>query len=84
MNTHSAHTDFTTFAIIVSHLHPQTHGVEHDEEKHQVLKVTRRHDVPHLVLIRVLRDVAPQRSGLQGVLDALALIQTRTCIRMHT
>ncbi len=56
-----------------SHLHPQTHGVEHDEEKHQVLEVTRSDDVPNLVLTRVFRDVASQRSGLQCILDTLAL-----------
>lgn len=56
-----------------SDLHPQAHGVEHDEEKHQVLEVTGSDDVPHLILTRVLRDIASQRSGLQGVLDTLTL-----------
>lgn len=55
------------------HLHAQADGVEHDEGKHQVLKVGRGDQVPHLVLVRVLGDVAPQGAGLQGVLHTLAL-----------
>lgn len=55
------------------YLHAQADGVEHDEGKHQVFKVGGGNDVPHLVLIWVFGDVAPQRAGLQGVLHTLAL-----------
>ena len=57
------------------HLHAQADGVEHDEGEHQVLEVGGGDDVPHLVLVGVLGDVAPQGPGLQGVLHALALRQ---------
>lgn len=49
--------------IVFLHLHSQTHGVEHDEKEHQVLEVAGGDNVPHLVLVRVLRDVAAQRTG---------------------
>lgn len=45
-----------------AHLHGQTDGVEKDEGEHQVLKVGGVDHVPHLVLIRVLGDVATQWS----------------------
>ena len=57
----------------VAYLHAQTQGVEHDQEEHEVLKVAGSDDVPHPVLVRVLRDVAPEGAGLEGVLDTLAL-----------
>lgn len=50
--------------VYVAHLHGQTDGVEKDECEHQVLKVGGVDHVPHLVLIRVLGDVAPQRARL--------------------
>jgi len=56
-----------------SHLHSQAHGVAHDQEEHEVLEVAGGDDVPHLVLVRVLGDVASQGAGLQGVLHTLAL-----------
>ena len=55
------------------HLHAQADGVEHDEGEHQVLEVGGGDHVPHLVLVRVLGDVALQWAGLQGILHALAL-----------
>lgn len=55
------------------YLHAQTQGVQHDQEEHEVLKVAGGDDVPHPVLVRVLRDVAPQGAGLEGVLHTLAL-----------
>lgn len=45
-----------------AHLHGQTDGVEKDEGEHQVLKVGGVDHVPHLVLVRVLGDVATQWS----------------------
>lgn len=50
--------------VHVAHLHGQTDGVEKDECEHQVLKVGGVDHVPHLVLIGVLGDVAPQRARL--------------------
>lgn len=41
-----------------AHLHGQTDGVEKDECEHQVLKVGGVDHIPHLVLVRVLGDVA--------------------------
>lgn len=50
--------------VHAAHLHGQTDGVEKDEREHQVLKVGGVDHVPHLVLIRVLGDVAAQRARL--------------------
>lgn len=60
------------------YLHAQADGVEHDEGKHQVLKVGGGDDIPHLVLVWVFGDVAPQRAGLQGILHTLALRHNTT------
>lgn len=59
--------------LLAAYLHPQTHGVEHDEQEHEVLEVAGGDDVPHLVLVRVLGDVAAEGPCFQGVLDTLAL-----------
>lgn len=59
--------------MLTSYLHTQTHGVEHDEEEHEVLKVAGGDNIPHLVLVGVLRNVTPQRPSLQGILHTLAL-----------
>lgn len=56
-----------------THLHGQTNGVEEDECEHQVLKVGGVDHIPHLVLVGVLRDVAAQRTGLQGIFHTLTL-----------
>lgn len=56
-----------------THLHGQTDGVEKDECEHQVLKVGRVDHIPHLVLVRVLGDVATQRTCLQSILHTLTL-----------
>lgn len=56
-----------------SYLYRQADGVEHDEDKHDVLKGCGVHHVPELVLIGVFRDVAPQRSGLKCILHTLSL-----------
>lgn len=61
-----------------THLHGQTDGVEKDEGEHQVLKVGGVDHVPHLVLVRVLGDVATQRARLQSVLHTLTLSHTHT------
>ena len=58
---------------MVLYLHSQTHGVQHDEQEHEVLEVAGGDDVPHLVLERVLRNVAAQWPRLQSVLHTLAL-----------
>lgn len=47
-----------------AHLHGQTDGVEEDKCEHQVFKVGGVDHVPHLVLVRVLGDVAAQRTCL--------------------
>lgn len=57
----------------LTHLHGQTDGVEKDEREHQVLEVGGVDHIPHLVLVRVLGDVAAQWTRLQGVLHTLAL-----------
>lgn len=62
----------TTF-LIFAYLYPETQGVEHDKEEHEVLEVAGGDDVPDSVLVGVFRDVAPQRTGLQGVLYTLTL-----------
>lgn len=56
-----------------THLHGQTDGVEKDECEHQVLKVGGVDHIPHLVLVRVLGDVAAQWTRLQSVLHTLTL-----------
>lgn len=56
-----------------THLHSQTQRVEYDKEKHEVLKVAGGHQVPELVLERVLRDVAADGPSFQRVLNTLAL-----------
>lgn len=53
---------FGLCSVHQAHLHGQTDGVEKDEGEHQVLKVGGVDHVPHLVLIRVLGDVATQWS----------------------
>lgn len=55
------------------HLHPQTHGVQHNEQEHEVLKVAGSDDVPDLVLVRVLGNITPQRSCFESVLHTLTL-----------
>lgn len=59
-----------------THLHGQTDGVEKDEGEHQVLKVGGVDHVPHLVLVRILGDVATQRACLQSILHTLTLSHT--------
>lgn len=56
-----------------AYLHTQADGVKHDEQEHEVLEVAGRHHIPHPVLVRVLRDVAPQGPCFEGVLHTLAL-----------
>lgn len=59
--------------LAFTYLHPQTQGVEHNEEEHEILKVAGGDYVPHSVLVGVFRDVAPQRPSFQGVLHTLTL-----------
>lgn len=61
------------FCICMTHLHGQTDGVEKDECEHQVFKVGGIDHIPHLVLVGVLRDVATQWTGLQGIFHTLTL-----------
>lgn len=58
---------------MTSYLYSQAERVEHNEHKHDVLKPGGVHHVPELVLVRVLRDVPPQWTGLQSVLHTLTL-----------
>ena len=66
----------------MAHLCSQAHGVEHNEEEHEVLKVAGGDDVPDLVLGRVLGDVAAERSSLQSVLHTLPLEEQDTNKRL--
>ena len=59
--------------FLVTYLHAQTQGVEHNEEEHEVLKVAGGDDVPHLILVGVLGYVTPQWTGLKSILHTLAL-----------
>lgn len=58
---------------VYSYLHSQTHGVEHYEEEHKVLKVAGGDDVPHLVLVGVLGNITSQWTSLKSILHTLAL-----------
>ena len=58
---------------LYTYLHSKTHGVEHDEKEHQVLKIAGGDDVPHLILVGVLGNVTSQWPGLKSVLYALTL-----------
>ena len=60
------------------YLHAQADGIEHDEGEHEVFEVGGGDHVPHLVLVRVFGDVAPEGAGLQSVLHTLALRHDRT------
>lgn len=55
------------------YLHAQADGIQHDQEEHEVLKVGGGHQIPYLVLVRVLRNVASQRACFQCILDTLTL-----------
>ena len=59
--------------MLYSYLHSQAHGVEHNQEKHKVLKVAGGHNVPHLILVWVLGDITSQWPGLKSILHTLAL-----------
>lgn len=59
--------------MLYSYLHSKTHGVEHNKEEHKVLKVAGGDDVPHLILVGVLGNIASQWSGLKSILHTLAL-----------
>lgn len=61
-----------------SYLHSQAHGVQHDEEEHQVLKVAGSDNVPHLILVGVFRNVAPEGAGLKSILHTLTLQRHNT------
>lgn len=56
-----------------SYLHSQTHGVEHNKEEHEVLKVAGGDNVPHLILVGVLGNITSQWAGLKSILHTLAL-----------
>lgn len=56
-----------------THLHSQTQCVKYDEEEHEVLKVAGGHQVPELVLKRVLGDVVAEGPSFQRILYTLAL-----------
>lgn len=58
---------------LTSYLYSQAECVEHDEHKHDVLKPSGVHHIPELVLVWVLWDVSPQRTGFKSVFHALTL-----------
>lgn len=47
-----------------AYLHAETQCVEHDEEEHEILKVTGGYEVPDTILVRIFRDVALEGSRL--------------------
>lgn len=55
------------------YLHSQTHGVQHNKKEHKVLKVTGGDNVPHLVLVGILRNITSQWTSLKCILHTLAL-----------
>ena len=67
----------------MAYLCSQAHGVEHNQEEHEVLKVAGGDDVPDLVLVRVLGNVASQRARLQRVLHTLALEEGEPGVHHH-
>lgn len=48
---------YIQYTVLSPYLHSQTHGVEHNEKEHKVLKVTGGDNVPHLVLVGILRNI---------------------------
>lgn len=55
------------------YLHAQADGVQCDQEEHKVLKVGAGHNIPYLVLVGVLGNVASQRACFECILHTLAL-----------
>lgn len=68
----------TCNCYLTAYLHSKTQCVEHDEKEHEILKVAGGHEVPHAVLMRVLRDVAFEWSCFQCVLHTLTLVRGET------
>ena len=67
----------------MAYLRSQAHRVEHNQQEHEVLKVAGSDDIPDLVLVRVLGNVAAQRPSLESILHTLALKDGEQDVHHH-